>query len=408
METVTEEGGTGYMVKRILFVDDDPRVLQAFERQFHRHYEIRTAIGPELGLQVLSADGPFAAVVSDLRMPGMNGIEFLTRVRQAAPDTVRVMLTGDADLSAAMSAVNEGKIFQFLTKPCPSDMLSRTLESALEQHRLITAERELLENTLRGSIGVLSEILGLVNPQAFSRAQRIRRYVQHIIETLNLPDRWQYELAAMLSQIGCVTVPPDTLEKLYKHQPLNAAEEAILVSQTQVGHNLLAKIPRLESVAQMVAQQKASWSDMGGPRDAVKTGAQLLKIASDFDEQVMRGVGSATALAQMAASRDYCPDYVKALEKLQVEESKNETRWVTLVQLKSGMIVSAGIYSQTGLLLLAQGQEVTESAIARLTSFSSLFGIIEPISVTVPRAASAAKPMPPHGRPESRSTLTLG
>jgi len=395
------------MVKRILFVDDDPRVLQAFERQFHRTYEIRTAIGPELGLKVLATDGPFAAVVSDLRMPGMNGIEFLTRVRQAAPDTVRVMLTGDADLSAAMSAVNEGKIFQFLTKPCPSDMLTRTLESALEQHRLITAERELLENTLRGSIGVLSEVLGLVNPQAFSRAQRIRRYVQHIIETLNLPDRWQYELAAMLSQIGCVTVPPDTLEKLYKHQPLNAAEEAILVSQTQVGHNLLAKIPRLENVAQMVAQQKAPWSDTAGARDTVKTGAQLLKIASDFDEHVMRGVGFATALAQMAASRDYCPDFVRALEKLQVEESKSETRWLSLVQLKPGMIVSAGIYSQTGLLLLAQGQEVTESAIARLSSFSSLFGIIEPISVIVPYAAVAAKPILPHGRPNSFSTLAL-
>ena len=143
------------MVKRILFVDDDPRVLQAFERQFYKRFEIRTAIGPELGLQTLGADGPFATVVSDLRMPGMNGIEFLTRVRQASPDTVRVMLTGDADLSAAMAAVNEGKIFQFLTKPCPSDMLSRTLESALEQHRLITAERELLESTLRGKKAVM-------------------------------------------------------------------------------------------------------------------------------------------------------------------------------------------------------------------------------------------------------------
>ena len=80
------------MVKRILFVDDDPRVLQAFERQFYKKFEVRTAIGPELGLQVLAGEGPFAAVVSDLRMPGMNGIEFLTRVRQAAPDTVRVML----------------------------------------------------------------------------------------------------------------------------------------------------------------------------------------------------------------------------------------------------------------------------------------------------------------------------
>jgi ActR/RegA family two-component response regulator len=393
------------MVKRILFVDDDPRVLQAFERQFYKRFDIRTAIGPELGLQVLASDGPFATVVSDLRMPGMNGIEFLTRVRQASPDTVRVMLTGDADLSAAMAAVNEGKIFQFLTKPCPSDMLTRTLESALEQHRLITAERELLENTLRGSIGVLSEILGLVNPQAFSRSQRIRRYVQHIIETLNLADRWQYELAAMLSQIGCVTVPPDTLDKFYKQQPLNLAEQKILSEQNQVGHNLLAKIPRLESVAQMVAQQNSPWSEIT-PVDVVKIGAQLLKVASDCDEQVMRGVPFATVLAQMAASPAYRPAFVTALQKLEVEEAKSETRWLKLAQIKSGMIVGAGIYSQTGLLLLAKGQEITDSAMARLNSFASLFGLIEPISVIVPYSEQVNPPIPQRP-PDSLSTLAL-
>ncbi len=382
------------MVKRILFVDDDPRVLQAFERQFYKRFEIRTAIGPELGLQTLAAEGPFATVVSDLRMPGMNGIEFLTRVRQASPDTVRVMLTGDADLSAAMAAVNEGKIFQFLTKPCPSEMLTRTLDSALEQHRLITAERELLESTLRGSIGVLSEILGLVNPQAFSRAQRIRRYVQHIVETLNLPDRWQYELAAMLSQIGCVTVPPDTLDKFYKQQPLSLAEQQILAQQNSVGHNLLAKIPRLESVAQMVAEQAMPW-DEPSEVDIVKTGAQLLKVASDCDEQVMRGIPLTVVLAKMAEKLEYRPMFVTALQKLQVEEAKSETRWLKLSQMKPGMIVGAGIYSQTGLLLLAKGQEITDSAMARLNSFASLFGVIEPISVIVPYVDQNTQKLPP-------------
>jgi FixJ family two-component response regulator len=394
------------MVKRILFVDDDPRVLQAFERQFYKRFEIRTAIGPDLGLQTLANDGPFATVVSDLRMPGMNGIEFLTRVRQASPDTVRVMLTGDADLSAAMAAVNEGKIFQFLTKPCPSEMLTRTLESALEQHRLITAERELLENTLRGSIGVLSEILGLVNPQAFSRAQRIRRYVQHIVETLNLPDRWQYELAAMLSQIGCVTVPADTLDKFYKQQPLSLAEQQILSQQNAVGHNLLAKIPRLESVAQMVAEQATPW-DEPSEVDVVKTGAQLLKVASDCDEQVMHGIPLTVVLAKMSENLDYRPMFVAALQKLQMDEAKSETRWLKLTQMKPGMIVGAGIYSQTGLLLLAKGQEITDSAMARLNSFASLFGVIEPISVIVPYTSQDTQKLPPPNPLDSLRTAVL-
>lgn len=381
------------MTKRVLFVDDDSRVLQAFERQLHKQFEIRTAVGPELGLQAISASGPFAVVVSDLRMPGMNGIEFLTRVRQLAPDAVRVMLTGDADLSAAMSAVNEGKIFQFLTKPCPSDMLGRTLESAMEQHRLITAERELLESTVRGSIGVMSEILGLVNPQAFSRSQRIRRYVQHMAEKLNLKSQWQYELAAMLSQIGCVTVPPSILDKVYLQQPLTPAEEEIFASQGRVGHNLLVKIPRLESVALMVAQQRQPWNNRQEANESVRIGAHLLKVASDFDEQMMRGGSVDAVVANMRGNRDYNPEFLEALQQVQVEEAKSEIRWVTLAQLKPRMIISAGVYSKTGLILLAKGQEVTDSAIARLNSFASLFGVLEPISVIVPDEQQPPKPV---------------
>lgn len=383
------------MTERVLFVDDDTRVLQALERQLHKQFQIQTALGPELGLQAISSGGPFAVVVSDLRMPGMNGIEFLTRVRQLSPHAVRVMLTGEADLSATIAAVNDGQIFQFLTKPCPSDMLARAVKSALEQHRLITAERELLENTLRGAIGVLSEILGLVNPQAFSRTQRLRRYVQHMAQKLNLSDAWQYELAAMLSQIGCVTVPPSILEKSYRMQSLTPAEEEILNSQSRVGHKLLVKIPRLENVGQMVAQQQSPWSPQPGAADPVKIGAHLLKVASDFDEQVMRGNSLESVLTQMRGSPLYNPAFVAALQELQLEEAHSEVRWVTLAQLKPQMIISAGVYSKTGLVLLAKGQEVTDSAIARLNSFASLFGIIEPISVIVPQAERTTKSMPP-------------
>jgi response regulator RpfG family c-di-GMP phosphodiesterase len=247
------------MTDKILCVDDEPNILRAFERQLRGHFEVVTAQEPHQALQMIAENGPFAIVVSDLRMPDMNGIDFLSHVRQIAPDTVRVMLTGNADLSAAMTAVNEGRVFQFLTKPCPGDMLLRTLEAASEQHRLITAERELLEQTLQGSIGILVEILSHINPAAFSRSHRIRRYVRHMVKQLKLPDAWQYELAATLSQIGCVVVPPEIMEKIHSRRPLSATEQDMFRSQSLLGHKLLAKIPRLEKVARMVAQQESAW-----------------------------------------------------------------------------------------------------------------------------------------------------
>lgn len=377
------------MLKRILCVDDEPNILRAFERQFRKQFEIHTAPGPEIGLRDLAACGPFAVVVSDLRMPGMDGVQFLERVRQRSPDTVRVMLTGQADLNAAIAAVNQGNIFQFLTKPCPGDMLTRALEAAVEQHRLITAERELLEKTLSGSIEVLSEILSLVNPPAFSRAHRIRRYVQHMAARLDLPDQWQYGMAAMLSQIGCVTVPPDVLEKIYAAEPLNEQEDEIFASHCAVGYNLLARIPRLETIARMVGAQRNAGGAMppAGAKDRLVTlGGQMLRIALDFDEQIIRGRPLKTVVAEMRHRREYNDEFLPVLEELEVEQASKEVRAVKIHELRTGMAVNADVHTRHGVLLLAKGQEITEPVLARLKSFTKTVGVVEPISVVIQRA----------------------
>jgi len=367
-------------------VDDEVNLLQAIERRFRKEFEIQIAPGPEPGLSAIEKDGPFAVVVSDLRMPVMSGIEFLTRVAKISPNTVRVMLTGQADLPDAIAAVNQGQVFRFLTKPCPPETLVRTLGAALEQYRLVTVERELLEKTLHGAIGVLSEILSLVNPPAFGRANRIARYVRHMARKLNLPEAWQFELAAMLSQIGCVTVPPDVLDKFYAAEPLSPQEERTLSSQSALGYHLLAKIPRLEAVAAMIAGQNTAWHRRTGT-EAVANGAHLLKVALDFDELLVRGADAESALARMRASKDYHTAFLAALEEVQVETFASESRMVDLGQLRTGMIIKVDVRSKSGLLLLASGQEVTQSAIARLKSFSWTTGVVEPISVMMPHGA---------------------
>jgi response regulator RpfG family c-di-GMP phosphodiesterase len=381
------------MTKQILCVDDEPNVLQAFERQFRKQFELHTALGPEKGLEKLSQNGPFAVVVSDLRMPGMNGIEFLARVRENWPDTVRIMLTGQADLSAAIAAVNQGNVFQFLSKPCPSEMLARALDAGLNQYRLIVSERELLEQTLRGSIGVMSEILSLANPLAFSRAERIRRYTLHIAHHLNLAGAWQYELAAMLSQIGCVAVPPNVLDKYYDAQRLDAREQTILASQGQIGQKLLAQIPRMEEVAEMVGNQHLDRIEPGGTTEAVAIGSRLLKIALDFDELAMRGTEPATALSAMGNRGVYDPRFLAALEQVQVQQAEREVRLLPLMALKTGMTTNSDVRSKTGLLLMGTGQEITASAIARLRTFALTTGVVEPISVRMPDAGRALEPV---------------
>ena len=371
------------MPNRILFVDDEPNVLQAIERQFHKHYEVETACGAEAGLSMLAKRGPFAVVVSDLRMPVMDGAQFLSSVRQKYPDTVRMMLTGQADLQSAITAVNEGNIFQFLTKPCQASMLTRAMDSALEQSRLIMAERELLERTLHGSVEVMSEILSLVNPSAFGRAKRACRHVRYIARQLSLAGQWQLELAAMLSQIGCVSVPADVLDKVAASETLNDAERRVFAAHSRVAYDLLNRIPRLENVAQMVAAAESSvYRGSQTDLDPIALGAHLLRTALDFDERRSRGASAQSAAAEMRAEGRYSPVFLNALAAID-DGGKNRAVSLRVAELFPGMMVDSNIYAKNGALLMARGQEITEGAITRLQNFLVTKRLEEPIRVVV-------------------------
>lgn len=136
----------------ILCVDDEPGILSAISRTFlDQNYRILTAQNPEEGLQVLRKDGPVQVVISDFRMPGMNGVEFLRQVRAAWPDTVRMILSGFADVDAILAAVNEGQIYKFILKPWNPDDLRLTVINALERYALGRKNRELGEDLARKS-----------------------------------------------------------------------------------------------------------------------------------------------------------------------------------------------------------------------------------------------------------------
>ena len=195
------------MNQKVLFVDDEPNVLQSIRRNLRKRFDLDTAEGGEAALQKLGESDGFAVIVSDMRMPGMNGVELLSEAKKRWPDTVRVMLTGNADQQTAVDAVNHGDVFRFLNKPCETEALAKTVSAALRQNELITAEKVVLEKTLRGSIKALADVLSLANPEVFGRTTRYKSLISKLAKELDLADVWQLESAAMLSQIGCVSLP---------------------------------------------------------------------------------------------------------------------------------------------------------------------------------------------------------
>lgn len=385
------------MNESVLFVDDEPNLLAAVQRQLRAKVNLRTADSAAGALDILAADGPFSVVVSDMRMPEMDGVEFLHRVRTTSPHTVRIMLTGNTDQDTAIRAVNESNIFRFLSKPCPAGSLLKAIGDAQEQYRLLTAEKQLLEQTLKGSVRLLTEILELVNPETFGRAGQIRDRVRRIASKLQLEDTWQVEIAAMLCHLGSVSLPPDLLRRAASRAPLNNDETQVLREIPSVSERLIRNIPRLESVAEAILYQAKNFDGTGYPDDdrsgeRIPLGSRLLRIAIDIQSSVdagkseadawselfnhpgkydlgivQRSIGSADSSAGAAPGAD-----TKALE-------------LSVTQLSAGHRLRASVHTKGGLLLAKEGTILTEAVIERIRNFERLSGVRQPLVVEAQR-----------------------
>jgi response regulator RpfG family c-di-GMP phosphodiesterase len=385
--------------EKILFVDDEPAVLDGYRRLLHKEFSIETALGGAAALALIAANQhePFAVVVSDMRMPEMDGVQLLSRVRQISADTVRIALTGQADMQTAADCVNEGSIFRFLTKPCHKDVLATALTSGLVQYRLVVAEQELLEKTLSGSVKVLTEVLSLVNPAAFSRAVRMSRYVQHIVRKFHLEGGWRFEVAAMMSQLGCVTLDTDTIEAVYAGRKLSPEEQARLDAHPSVGADLLSNIPRLEPVARMIAQQESVPPSRHIPGqehfDVVRLGAQILRVALAYDQRLSAGDSHAEAMRQLATRSDQLErSLVDALADIEVEPIHLQARSCRICDLDCDMILHEDVRTNNGLLIVAKGQQVTYPLLVRLRNFWERRSIGSTVLVRVPQAKIELKP----------------
>ncbi len=361
---------------RILCVDDEPQVLEGLELHLRRSYEVDKATSGAEALQRIEQAPGYAIIMSDMRMPGMDGATFLARCCVVAPDAVRLLLTGQADLEAAIHAINEGRIFRFMSKPCPPATLLATVAAALEQHRLITAERELLEQTLHGSVKALTDVLALVSPPAFGRATRIRELVGLIADRLDIKERWQVDVAAMLSQIGSVALPPALAERVYSGAPLDPEETQLVSRLPSIAEELLGGIPRLDEVRDIMrgcarAYRSDPAARLNPKRNVVATGTQLLRLAVDFDALESAGSSSNEAVDTLRSrGGGYDQDMLEALAAIRGGSGASQVREVSVHQLRAGMVLAEDVRTKSGALLVARGYEVTERFLERLGNFS--------------------------------------
>ncbi len=369
------------MLGRILCVDDEQGVLDGLRRNLRREFEVVTALGGAEGLKALES-AAYDVVMSDYQMPEMSGAQFLGHVRKRWPETTRVLLTGNADLDAAIATVNEGHVYRFLLKPCPKEVLIPALESAINFHNLVVAERVLLQDTLHGAVRMLTDALSLVSPEGFGHCGGVAQRASQVAETVGIAEPWKVEMATLLAQVTLVTLPEETLEKLRNGDDLSSDEQSMIERLPSVGRDLLSPLPRIEDVCKLVEEQGPPWGADAKPNPKRSLGAAVLRACVDVELLTSQGVPFVAAIQSMRQRAGWYPEKVLAALEANPPSGEKDVREVEVADVISGMILLDPVETVDGRLLVAAGSKITPATIERIRNFRANTRLKEPIRVT--------------------------
>lgn len=349
----------------ILVVDDVPDNLELLCSMLRSlGHEPRPVPNGHLALSA-ARSAPPDLVLLDMMMPGMDGYAVLHVLKsdRSLQHIPVIMVSALDEHDGAVRCIEAGAD-DYLTKPVSEPLLGARVSAGLERKRWYDSERELLERTLTGAVGLLTGILARVNHTAFDRAVRVHELVQRVAATVAPESSWELEISAMFSQLGCLDIPTATLELAYSRQPLAPEEQARYDAHPAVGSELIATIPRLEGVARNVAYQHKNHDGSGFPDDdlagrSIPLGARVLHAVLDYDALLVSGASSLEALGQLAERLAlYDGAILEALEKV-VLGGGYEVRAVPASGLIEGMELMHDVLSTEGEVLIAKGRRVT-------------------------------------------------
>jgi CheY-like chemotaxis protein len=378
----------------VLCVDDEIRVLQALERLMRDRYRVLTAPGGAAGVDLLNRDPSISIVLSDMRMPEMDGAQFLSKAQAVRPSAIRILLTGHADTDAAIRAINEGQIFRFITKPCTPDRLKQVLEDAQRQYELVMAEKTLLQRTLLGCIKALVDTISFASPAAVGRTVRLKRRVSAVAAELELERSWEVEAAALFSELGTLSLSQEVLDKVDSASPLSETEHAKVREAIRAANELVAHVPRLGPVSRLL-NFAGGFEPRAGADAVERAHLELLELSTELDNLELAGSTPAEAVATVAAGKRYSARLLDAAQRCAEHEARAlERSEVGFVGLRVGMVLAEDVRNARGVLLAARGSEVTVSFLEKMGNFARRSEGVK-FAVLVPRSAhSKAGPHP--------------
>jgi CheY-like chemotaxis protein len=361
--------------KKILCVDDEESILRGFQLNLRNKFDIHLASDGQEGLELFQKEGGFAVVLSDMRMPRMNGAEMLSSIKQINSEVVTVLLTGYTDFESAMAAVNEGNVFRMLSKPCPPQTLIKVLSDAVAQYDLICSKRILLDQTLRGAVDALAQSLATTQPLFFGRAQRLRRISNALSELVKMPESWQVGVAAIFSQMGYSSIPPHLSEAVYHRRDVTREVKTMLAEMPEENLKMIDLIPGLEGVKKILQRIDVQHQFEEEDGSGVRTGASILRVALDYDYYQEQGHEESLIVSTLKSrSQNYDPKIVDALQSyLSVSLEKYELAEISPRDLNAGMILLDDLLLQGGMLIASGGADVDRQLLKVVRNYISCY-----------------------------------
>lgn len=378
-----------------LLVDDNADFRDAAQHVLGDHFNLLMVENAADALKELDADREFAVLISSQNLPDMKGYDFLGEAARRTPHTVRVMLTGSDDQSTAASAVNTGHVFRFLHKSCEPKVLLRALLMASAHYDTLVAEKRLMEQTLAGSVKVLTDVLACLRPDLFQRSSKVRKFARLIAKRMDMPHAWELDLAAMLYPLGLVSVPDEVAIKYANGETLTPDERHIIDQSAAMAERLVGNISRLDMVARGIGMCRKGFDGSGYPDDDVvgfeiPVISRILHIAIDVVDASAFGRASFDDIGEYLTDqkRLYDPnilllvlDIVQDPTALSQSKSSNELI-LKPGQLEEGDIIFRDIIDKDGRLILAAGSELTDITAHRILNLARHAVIDGAISVS--------------------------
>ena len=410
----------------LLFVDDEANILSALKRLFRPlGYRIFTADGGAAGLQVFEQN-TIDLVVSDMRMPEMNGAQFLEQVRQKWPDAIRILLTGYADVSSTIAAINKGEIYRYIAKPWDDNDIILTVKHALERKNLELEKQRLEALTLKQneelkdlnanleakvkarteelrqamgflevthkrlkdsfitSLKVFSNLMELREGAMAGHSRRVADYARRLAQRMGMPDNEVQDVmfAALLHDIGKIGLPDRLLHKSFAS--LTTEERAEVIKHPITGQAALMGLENMKEAAMLVRSHHERFDGLGYPDGlsgmSISRGARILAVVNDYDSLQLGTLLSKPLTPQEACEfllegrgKRYDPKVVDVFLEIAGGAEKGEAVVpdvkVPTSALKAGMVLTRDLVTAGGLLLLSKGHLLDDVLIEQISGF---------------------------------------